>query len=699
MIGYSPEGIHDGQVTVPIGTHFTILDDRRVWARNQRFEKQEVEPFVTVLKDWDLHFPTVFPDGRSNFPKANAGPPRAGNIDSVTGLLTVEFDASDSYSLPGGTGIVAYLWEVADGTITVGTEEDAQITVTFPAGRRYVGLTVEDSDGYIHKMEIPVYARDPDDDDCVAVWQVSISGTQEGQRMSVRVFSNLPRTTYPDGCFVIFFDDEDPDHYVEFYGWIYTDPSSVEFVETGALRDTTLECYDITGMLDRIPGQSQSLEHRHIIRSILITEDAAAGSNIVIVSPLEFELEIGDVLHLGSTSGTSFTMTSNAAIGATALGITNIPEDVFDGDQFFIEEFPEEWGQSYRPNMHRVIDYILRFHSNGLELADLLLPGVDSGIFHNVHVKECAANTIYKQVQEVAHSICYDHNIGTNRKGQMVIRIDQLLLDPFFRTEDSWGSLNGHIASIRMEHTRAPRYQWIRGGAVEESWDATSTLEEVDYIIRPSATASIGATSVSVYPLHVDIPDNATIYKIGLEGQLLPWITLNGAHTAGATTLTVDALTEQVEVWDEYQYTAQETGPDKLVLLFCIAPGLTTGMGSESLTVNNKVASGIGELCDMIGNLWARLNNEWGYFDIDLTDDSLEHIDPAEFIWVEATEIAEKYVPQRNLPFFEADTRFLPLQIDRSYSYGIQGVSSSISLRLEREVSGIQAVPLTEDDV
>src|SRR5690606_16128474 len=123
------------------------------------------------------------------------------------------------------------------------------------------------------------------------------------------------------------------------------------------------------------------------------------------------------------------------------------------------------------------------------------------------------------------------------------------------------------------------------------------------------------------------------------------------------------------------------------------------GIGAQSLTVGNKLVQNSGELNDMIGNLWARLNSEWDHFNVTLSDGYLDHIDPTEYLWVTASELAEKYKPQRKLSFFDGSSRFLPLEVNLSFRYDITGVIGSLQITLERETEGIDAVELTEDDI
>lgn len=92
-----------------------------------------------------------------------------------------------------GATISSYLWEVADGTITVGTDTDQDITVEFPAGFRWIHLTVTDSGGRSSTRHIPVWVHDDtypptllDHGDLEVTASI-----EEGYRASVTAFAGI----------------------------------------------------------------------------------------------------------------------------------------------------------------------------------------------------------------------------------------------------------------------------------------------------------------------------------------------------------------------------------------------------------------------------------------------------------------------------------------------------------------------------
>lgn len=95
----------------------------------------------TVLVNWDVTY--------------QAPAPLIGNLQSAyidprtSGAATLTFSPTGIPMTYGAT-ITAWLWDVADGTITVGSSSTQRITATFPQGERWIHVTVTDSNGVSH---------------------------------------------------------------------------------------------------------------------------------------------------------------------------------------------------------------------------------------------------------------------------------------------------------------------------------------------------------------------------------------------------------------------------------------------------------------------------------------------------------------------------------------------------------------------
>lgn len=254
-IGRSSIGIRDGEAYPHDNDYITVWDDYRVWSKIPL-----IEPDGTIYKDSDIEF-----TGQTDEipPKANIYPPAAaGDIDDDDDVLTVSFSGTGSYALSGT--IAEYSWDVIDGTITVGTATDDEITATFPAGFRWVSLLVTDSNGNTHMMRTPVYARNPASDTTIKAWQIErhTIGVQ-GQEISLKILESIPEGTYPDGTLVMIWENDTTvitAANVGFVGWHHTDPAQIDAERTAVLSEVTLDCLDMAGKLKTLPGFPLSVE-------------------------------------------------------------------------------------------------------------------------------------------------------------------------------------------------------------------------------------------------------------------------------------------------------------------------------------------------------------------------------------------------------------------------------------------------------
>jgi len=234
-----------------------VLNDYRVWAKIPYIDEDGVSYKDEI--DWSdetIDIPPV----------ANAGPGVFATIDSGTSKITVDFDSANSFVNADGASLSTYLWDVDDGTITVGTSASSAITATFPAGFRWVSLTVTDDNSKTHTTRVPVYARNPAADTTIDVFQITEHNIRpEGQRVALRILESIPESTYPDGTLAMIADGEpssaaDRSNLV-FVGWHLTDPASIAAQRTGLLSDTSLVCVDVARKLDLLPALPVAVEH------------------------------------------------------------------------------------------------------------------------------------------------------------------------------------------------------------------------------------------------------------------------------------------------------------------------------------------------------------------------------------------------------------------------------------------------------
>lgn len=255
-IGLSSQGSRDGEVVLTDNAWFSVLEEYRVWGKTPR-----IDPDGTIYKDADIAYvdQNDEPD-----PVANGGTAFCGTIDPITEVITVTLSASTSFTTASGATIVSYFWNVDDGSITVGTDTSATITVEFPGGFRYVNLVVADSNGNSHRCHVPIFARDPDDDDSISNFTIERHTiTPEGQELTVRIRQSIDESEYIDGTLVMLFEEPSGPTdrtNVLFQGYIETEPATISAEPTATLRDVVLNCVDVAGRLKQLPGFSQVVE-------------------------------------------------------------------------------------------------------------------------------------------------------------------------------------------------------------------------------------------------------------------------------------------------------------------------------------------------------------------------------------------------------------------------------------------------------
>lgn len=273
-------GVEDGTLEIVDNAYITIYaDDFRVWSK-----LPYQDPNGTDYKDGDVAVQAYLVDIP---PVVIMGSGTAAYTSG--GIITVAFDGSGSYAMAEGATIATYAWDVGAGTITVGTSASASITATFPAGHHVVALTVVDSNAVANTGRRPVVAINPAADVTIRTAGAPVHRlTQAGQSVRIPFPADILRTTYPDGCLVMIWDGapsspSDRSH-MRFIGWHQSDDATVRATKTGLVRETTLECVDVAGRLDTLPGFPQALQRE-------------AEDDVDIMWSLMPDLDISKALH------------------------------------------------------------------------------------------------------------------------------------------------------------------------------------------------------------------------------------------------------------------------------------------------------------------------------------------------------------------------------------------------------------------
>lgn len=424
QIGWSSLGVHDGEVKLPDNAYITVVDLRLVWSKIPYIQIAD----GAMFKDQDIGF--VAADAQP--PVANGGVGYAGFVDPITGVITVDFDSTNSYPVNPLSVLGSVLWDVKDGTITVGVDTDQIITATFPPGFRYVSLTVTDDGMRSHTCYIPVFAAEPTGANA-PITDVEVTNHQltvEGAKISFLVRQNIPTTTYPDGTLIIYWEDEWYNNvkgsingypgreHVKFVGFIHGEPTQVEAGELVTLAQVTLDCLDVAGKLATLPGFSQ------------VVRRAAS---------------------------------------------------------------PTSWLEMQNANTDRYLHYLLHWHSNALELTDFYLSG-SGDTYQFISFTSDGAN-LYSQVDGRAQATGTGFRLTSDSQGVMRVVPDPMFQESGDRTSNTQADFTeSHLIRYGYSKQRPPRVHWTRTSALTTS-GSELTLQNVVHSIAPGAAPGQGESS------------------------------------------------------------------------------------------------------------------------------------------------------------------------------------------------------------
>lgn len=219
--------VSQGTVNLQDGDTFIVYDEFRIW-----------DKLVSATSKLNKDSRITYSDQNANPPPvANAGGLWAGFLDDGQSYATVTFEANVSYVIdPDSGGTLTYLWDVDDGTITVGSTTTSAITVQFPAGFRHVQLTVTDSGNSKSTVRwVPVWVHDPDADDSDYPKRVIVedrSYTEQGWsvRFELPYGDEASLDNLPDGALVVLWEDQRYSGTQANYGSNVTNRSHIKFV-------------------------------------------------------------------------------------------------------------------------------------------------------------------------------------------------------------------------------------------------------------------------------------------------------------------------------------------------------------------------------------------------------------------------------------------------------------------------------------
>jgi hypothetical protein len=225
LIGRTAPGNSDGRLIVNQGGTIRVYNEYRPFIKAPYISKDG----LTQYKD-----ETLYPgDNEAQPPVASAGTDRL--VITEAASATIALDALGdvpSYAVRSGATLASYEWDLDDGSVTVGTLTSSSLTASFPRGRRYIRLTVVDSNGVSHTTtRLIVVARK---EDCTPAQINDYSITPNGTSMSLKVDASKLPISIPTGAKVLVAEQENYSNttiigYAErFSGWLGTETAALE---------------------------------------------------------------------------------------------------------------------------------------------------------------------------------------------------------------------------------------------------------------------------------------------------------------------------------------------------------------------------------------------------------------------------------------------------------------------------------------
>lgn len=172
--------------------------------------------------------------GENPPPVANGGGAWFGHVDPGQDYATVVLDSTTSYVVDPDSTTVSAFWDVKDCTITVGSTIDDAITIQVPVGFRHVDLDVtDDGNSNTSTKHIPIYVFDRGVNQPLHVRMNRRRATKRTgwtAEFELPVDEEAALDTFPDGCLVVYWEDEYRDGRRASYGSALENRSHIKFV-------------------------------------------------------------------------------------------------------------------------------------------------------------------------------------------------------------------------------------------------------------------------------------------------------------------------------------------------------------------------------------------------------------------------------------------------------------------------------------
>ncbi|MDZ4764491.1 MAG: hypothetical protein SGI73_08060, partial [Chloroflexota bacterium] len=266
-----------GVCPAAVGQHITVRRERRVWRTLPRIVASSVGTAFpntfTAYADYDIAYTNqndaIQPHANITTDAAGIPVRPAGFVDVGQSYRTVMLHAGTSVTLAHGAAIAAYAWDVGDGTITVGSPTSAAISARFPAGFRYIALTVTDTNGAAHTRYLPVWTHDAAHPPLTAFRVVrDVRSADAGRAMTLEWFgadASLDAAAFPEGAALCYWEiaqfgasavGAPASHTDALLGWALRDAETLRIADQARLR---VEMGGVSAWLDRSAATPQTL--------------------------------------------------------------------------------------------------------------------------------------------------------------------------------------------------------------------------------------------------------------------------------------------------------------------------------------------------------------------------------------------------------------------------------------------------------
>lgn len=313
--------VPSGEIAFDDDDLIEVLEDYRIWNIIPRIDVE----YPDTLDFYKDYLDAYVDQNEEQPPVANTGPHFADLVDD-SGYVYVSWDLTDlCYPVADGASITTYSADLGDGMVTSGSIASGIFTARFPAGKRFVLITVTDDNGKSHTAKMCVIANE-----------------KTGSNAPVRARLRSLTSTLVDGATAEF-------------DLLVDDASSVAIPEQALVIYYEKEVYGTAqGSLAGFSGR----EHVKFVGWVT--------QNGVSINPETSDVSISCVGPLGA-----------------AARIASFNGKIDDSDS------PSDWYEIKNLTLFKLVYYLIKWHSTILDVCDLEEPDwADSTPYYRFTVGE-----------------------------------------------------------------------------------------------------------------------------------------------------------------------------------------------------------------------------------------------------------------------------------------------------------------------